>query len=221
MLSLQFITTALAYFFKWLHHKTQGGTQESLEFIYKKLCIYSYKFKLQSPSKYSTFDAIHLSRLFPLLKSVVDLVDFDAFLCFCHFLFHLFFFGVMFPFEDFFHPGKQKKSLGEIWWIGRVGHRVMLFLVKKCWALRAVWAGALVEYPSWNGQTQWKSLQKNSLKLNTASHNNTSWYTDTDGFLEHSPSQGSLYYKAPSIQKIILGCFLFLVFPRIYQFHCW
>ena len=34
------------------------------------------------------------------------------------------------------------------------------------------------------------SLQKKkkSLKLNTASHNNTSWCTDTDGFLEHSPS---------------------------------
>ena len=28
-------------------------------------------------------------------------------------------------------------------------------------------------------------------------------YTDTDGFLEHSPSQGSLYYKRPTIQKII------------------
>ena len=25
-------------------------------------------------------------------------------------------------------------------------------------------------------------FQKNSLKLNAASHNNTSWYTDTDGF---------------------------------------
>ena len=33
------------------------------------------------------------------------------------------------------------------------------------------------------------SLQnKNSLKWNTASHNNAIWYTDTDGFLEHSSS---------------------------------
>ena len=40
------------------------------------------------------------------------------------------------------------------------------------------------------------SLQKNSLKpTNAASHNNTSWYTDTDGVLEHSPSGGSLYYR--------------------------
>ena len=48
------------------------------------------------------------------------------------------------------------------------------------------------------------SLQKNSLKPNAASHNNTSWYTDTDGFLEHSPSRRSLYYKGSILQKIIL-----------------
>ena len=48
------------------------------------------------------------------------------------------------------------------------------------------------------------SLQKNSLKLNTASHNSASWYTDTGGFLEHSPSVRSLYYKGPALQKIIL-----------------
>ena len=36
-------------------------------------------FKLQSPSKYSPFDAIHILRLFPLLKTVFELVDFDAY----------------------------------------------------------------------------------------------------------------------------------------------
>ena len=41
------------------------------------------------------------------------------------------------------------------------------------------------------------SLQKNSLKLNVASHNNTSWYTDTDGFLEHLPSGESVHHKGP------------------------
>ena len=46
-------------------------------------------------------------------------------------------------------------------------------------------------------------VKKNSLKLNTATHNNASWYTDLDGFLEHSPSKGSLYYKGPALQKII------------------
>ena len=43
-------------------------------------------FKLHSPSKYSPFYAIHLSRhFFPLLKTVFELFDFEAFWCFCHF----------------------------------------------------------------------------------------------------------------------------------------
>ena len=44
---------------------------------------------------------------------------------------------------------------------------------------------------------------KNSLKENAASYNNASWYSDSDGFLEHSHSRGSLYYKGPTLQKII------------------
>ena len=50
-------------------------------------------------------------------------------------------------------------------------------------------------------------FKKNALKLNIASHNR---YTGTDGFLEHSPSGGSLYYKGPALQKVI-----FLVPPLI------
>ena len=42
-------------------------------------------------------------------------------------------------------------------------------------------------------------FKKNSLKLNAASHNNTSSYIGTDGFLERSPSGGSLYYKGPAL----------------------
>ena len=38
------------------------------------------------------------------------------------------------------------------------------------------WANALKESP------------KTFLKMNAASHNNASWHTDTDGFLEHPPS---------------------------------
>ena len=37
----------------------------------------------------------------------------------------------------------------------------------------------------------------------TQPHNNTSWYTDSVGLLDHSPSRGSLYYKGPAFQKII------------------
>ena len=64
------------------------GTQKNPEFIFLKWCVYSYMFKLQSPSKYSPSDAIHLLRcFFPLLKTVFELVDFDAFQCFCCFCF--------------------------------------------------------------------------------------------------------------------------------------
>ena len=38
-------------------------------------------------------------------------------------------------------------------------------------------------------------LKTNSLKLNVASYNEAHWYTDTDGFFEHSPTWGSLFYK--------------------------
>ena len=47
----------------------------------------------------------------------------------------------------------------------------------------------------WANQMNESSKKKNSLKLNAASHNNASWYNDTDGFLEQSPSRGSLDYK--------------------------
>ena len=39
-----------------------GGPK--MEFVYKKLCIYSYMFKLQSSSKHSPFDIIYLTRRF-------------------------------------------------------------------------------------------------------------------------------------------------------------
>ena len=59
----------------------------------------------------------------------------------------------------------------------------------------------------WANALSLQKKKKNSLKPNTASHNNAtshnnaSWYTDTDGFLAHSPSGGSLYYKGPALQK--------------------
>ena len=77
----------------------------------------------------------------------------------------------------------------------RIGHGVIPFLVKNHWPFSLVlsimrWTNLLKEY-----------LKKFS-EANAASHN-TSWCTDTDGFPEHSPS-GSLHYKGPTVQKIIL-----------------
>ena len=57
-------------------------TLEKTEFIYTNLCIYSYMFKLKSPSEYSPFDAIHLIRTFfsitqkQFLNSSIFLKDF-------------------------------------------------------------------------------------------------------------------------------------------------
>ena len=48
-----------------------------------------------------------------------------------------------------------------------------------------------------------KESSKDSLKPNAASHNNTSWYTDMGGCLEHSSSGGNLYYMRPALQEII------------------
>ena len=50
-----------------------------------------------------------------------------------------------------------------------------------------------------------ESSKTYSLKPNAASHNNASWYTDTDGLLQHSPSRGGLCYKGSYLQKMILS----------------
>ena len=47
-------------------------------------------------------------------------------------------------------------------------------------------------------------FKKILLKPNSASHNNASRYTNTDGYLEYAPSGGRLYCKGPTVRKIIL-----------------
>ena len=64
-----------------------------------------------------------------------------------------------FPLRTFLIRG-NKKSLGEIRWIGKVGHRDHAISGQKLLTINTVWAGALLNYPSWNGETCWKSLQK-------------------------------------------------------------
>ena len=51
---------------------TWGGLKKKKnpEFMYNKLCIYSYMFQLQTPSNYFPFYAIHLSRsFFPMAQN--------------------------------------------------------------------------------------------------------------------------------------------------------
>ena len=116
-----------------------------------------------------------------------------------HFLFYLFHNSKTFSSRE----TNKRSHLGWDWVNREGGAHGSCHFWSKTTEHSVVWTGALVNHPPWNGQTRWKNLQKNSLKLNAASHNNASWCTDTDGFLEHLPSGGSLYYKWPTLQKII------------------
>ena len=75
--------------------------------------MYSYMFKLQSPSKYSPFDAIDLLKhFFHCLKQFLDLsilmpLSASAIFFFSSSSLHN---RKTFPFEDFFHLENQKKS---------------------------------------------------------------------------------------------------------------
>ena len=126
------------------------------------MCIYSYMFELQSPSKCYPFDAIHLSRHFfhcskQFLNSLI-LMPFSASAIFCFTSFTL---AKHFPLGPFFIWGSKNKSLG-----ARLGEQggwdtgIMLFLVKNYWTLSVVWTGVLINYPSWNGQMHCKSSKK-------------------------------------------------------------
>ena len=88
-------------------------------------------------------------------------------------------------------------------WIGSIGHRATLFLVKNCWTLSAVWAGAPFNHPSWNGQTHWKNLQKKFTEAEhslSQHHQLVHWYRWVPRTLAR---WGSLYYKGPTLQKVI------------------
>ena len=136
-----------------------------------------------------------------LLTIVFEFVDFDAFHCFCHFLFHLFHISETCPFEHTFHQGNKKKSPGgRNKWIGRVGHGSHAVLGQKLLNAqhgvgRCTWKPPIL---TWANTVKISKIK--SLKLNTASHNNASWCTDT----EHPPSRGSRTYKGPTLQEKIL-----------------
>ena len=98
----------------------------------------------------------------------------------------------------------KKVSQGPMGWIASTGHGAHAVFGQKLLNIQcSVGRHTLIHHPSWNGQVCWV-FKKHSLKPNATSHDDASWYTDTDGFLEHSPSGGSLYYKGPALQEIIL-----------------
>ena len=118
-----------------------------------KIVYYPYMFKLQSPSKYSPFDAIHLLRLFPTAQN-----SFWTCWFWCLLVLRLFFVSPLphqqkyFPVRTFFIWGNKKQvTWGVIGWIGRVRHRGHAVFGQ---------VPSFVNHPSWNGQTCWNSLQK-------------------------------------------------------------
>ena len=124
---------------------------KSPKFIYKKLCIYSHMFKLQSPSKCSPFDAIHLSRPFfhhseQVLNSLI-LGPFSAcgiclFVCFASSTS-----AKHFPWRIFLIQGNKNKScLGRDQVNG--GSKGSCRFRPKTAEHSRVWAGALVNHPS-------------------------------------------------------------------------
>ena len=143
-------------------------------------------FKLQSPSKYSPFDAIHPLRHFSTSKQFLNLsilIPFTASAIFC---FTSSTSAKCFSLRTFFIQGNKqtKVAWGMIGWIGRVGrwgHAVFGQKLLNTQHSVGRYAGKSPIMMKWANTL---SLKKNLLKPNTASHNNASWYTDTDGFLD-------------------------------------
>ena len=143
---------------------------------------------------------------FPLLKTVLNssiLVPFSASAGFCFTSST----SANVSLWRLFSSGETKISCSEskIRWIGRVGHGGHAVFGQKllntqCGVGRCAGKSLIMKWVN----TLKESSKTNSLKPNSASHNNANWYTNTDGFLEHSPSGGSLYYKGPTLQRIIL-----------------
>ena len=106
-------------------------------------------------------------------------------------------------FENFFHPRKSKKCLGIR--LGEYGGRDMESF--SFWSKTAEQSAqceqiALISHPSRNGQMCWQSSKKNSLKPNAASQTTLAGrYTDTGGFLEHSPSREVCTTRGPPSRR--------------------
>ena len=163
-------------------------------------------FNHHSPSKYSPFAIINLSRLF---STAQKLVDFELWTCwFWCLLVVLFFVSHLSNWQNVpiwgLFSSEKKVTQGYIKWTGRVEHGSHDICCQKQPNTQLSVGRSTHKSPIMKWVKLLKESSKNSLKLNAGSHNTTSWYTDTDGFLEHSPSRGSLYYKGLALQEIIV-----------------
>ena len=163
------------------------GDPKNPKFIFL-LCFYSYTFKLQSPSKYSPFDVIHLSRLFFHCSNQFWTHQFWCLLVLLTFFVSPRPHRQNVSLQGLFSSGKTKKNCWGWDWM----HRGRVVLVKNCWTLTTVWAGVFVNHPLWM-HTHIESLQKQFTEAECSLSQQRQLVDCTDGFLEHSPSQGSLY----------------------------
>ena len=165
--------------FNQLHFTYKKGDPQNQEFVYKKMCIYSHMFKLQSPS-YSPFHAIHLSRHFfhcskQFLNSLIVMLLW--FFCFTSYMQ-----AKHFPLRAFFIWENKKKSLGaRAIEQGGWGTGVLLFFHPKT-AEHSAWCGQVhLDITHCEMGTCAESSKTMSLKLNAASHNTTSWSSEQMG----------------------------------------
>ena len=175
--------------------------------------IHSYMFNLQPPSKYSPFDAIHLSRHFSTVQNSFWTHQFWHLLVLQPFFVSHILHQQNISFWELFssrETNKQtKKSLRERsgeyrgWGMEFMSHAT--FDQKLLNTQRGV-GRCVVSHPSWNGQ-RWKSLPKKFTEAKCSLSQQCQlvhWYRWVP---KHSPSGGSLYYKGPAFQKIILVYF--------------
>lgn len=154
-------------------------------------------FKLKWPSKYSPLFEIDPSRRFLYCSAVFQLIDFDALLYFCHFFCFTIVSTSAKYFEDSSHGRETTKShLGRDGVTGRWGTRGHAFFKNywtsaQCGQLRCH-AACLCKSPI----MKWTNVL--SLKNNTEAKPASCHIIrrhDAVGFLEHSPSGGSLWLQ--------------------------
>ena len=125
--------------------------------LFLKKVVYSYTFKLQSPSKYSPIDAIHLSTFFFHCSN-----SFWTWRFWCLLVLLPVFISPL-PRQQSISPwgvfssGKTKKNVaqGQKKWIGRVGNRALALFGQKLLNTQHGVGRCALNHPSWNGHTRW------------------------------------------------------------------
>ena len=120
------------------------------------------------------------------------------------FLFYLFHIGKTLPFEDFLHPGKQRKvTRGKIRWLGRLRHGGHAVFGQKLLNTQLGVSRCARKPPRMKRANTLKEASKTIHRSWTQDLTAMPLHTDTDGFLAPSPPVGGLSYKGPALQKII------------------